>query len=281
MPLTRGLRYKFIEQLADWAGLLGPQRTPAPAAISRVMAEPDQGVWRGRRRPPHFEICGDVLNHDTRGVHSSYRAVTKGSGRPARWVLSALLATQGIAFYAVSRRAEEIPPSRPLAEFPTVIGEWRMVREGVIEQDEKDVLRADDYLTRQYAASPGKSASIFAAYFQSQRAGQTPHSPKNCLPGSGWTWSVADEIRVAIAGRGQPIGINRYIVSKGAERAVVLYWFRSRDRVVASEYRAAAFTAWDALRYNRTDTELVRVVTRGTEDGVEFIQAIFAKLQSR
>ena len=71
---------------------------------------------------------------------------------------------------------------------------------------------------------------------------------------------MADTIRVDIAGRAQPIEINRYIVSKGDEHAVVLYWYQSRDRVVASEYRAAAFTAWDALRYNRTDTELVRVV---------------------
>ncbi len=117
------------------------------------------------------------------------------------------------------------------------------------------------------------------AYFQSQRAGQTPHSPKNCLPGSGWTWSVADTIRVSIAGRAQPIEINRYIVSKGEERAVVLYWYQSRDRVVASEYRAAAFTAWDALRYNRTDTELVRVVVPVTNIGVEFIQAFFAELR--
>jgi hypothetical protein len=51
--------------------------------------------------------------------------------------------------------------------------------------------------------------------------------------------------------------------------------------VVASEYRAAAFTAWDALRYNRTDTELVRVVAPVTQNGVEFIQAFFTTLQSR
>ena len=200
--------------------------------------------------------------------------------RPAL-ILSALFLVQGAGFYGLSRRVEVIRPSRPLAEFPAVIGDWHKVRQGVIEQDERDVLRADDYLTRQYAATSGKTVSLFVAYFQSQRAGQTPHSPKNCLPGSGWTWSVADTIRVNIDGRVQPIEINRYIVSKGDEHAVVLYWYQSRDRVVASEYRAAAFTAWDAVRYNRTDTELVRVVTPVTESGVEFIQAIFAKLQSR
>jgi EpsI family protein len=68
-------------------------------------------------------------------------------------------------------------------------------------------------------------------------------------------------------------------VSKNDERAVVLYWYQSRDRVVASEYRAAAFTAWDALRYNRTDTGLVRVVTPVAQDGVEFIQAFFMSLR--
>jgi len=196
-------------------------------------------------------------------------------------VLSILFFVQAVAFYGLSRRAEVIPPTKPLSVFPSAIGEWRMVREGVIEQDEKDVLRADDYLTRDYAASAGKTAQLFVAYFHSQRAGQTPHSPKNCLPGSGWTWSVSDTIRVDIAGRAQPIEINRYIVSKADDRAVVLYWYQSRDRVVASEYRAAAFTAWDAMRYNRTDTELVRVVTPVTADGVDFIQAFFTKLQSR
>jgi EpsI family protein len=196
-------------------------------------------------------------------------------------VLSTLFLVQGAAFYGLARRTEAIPPLKPLSAFPTVIGEWRMLREGVIEHDQKDVLRADDYLTRQYAATGGKQTSLFVAFFRSQRAGQTPHSPKNCLPGSGWTWSVSDTIGVNVAGRAQPIVINRYIVSKADERAVVLYWYQSRERVVASEYRAAAFTAWDALRYNRTDTELVRVVTPVTQDGVDFIQAFFVKLQSR
>jgi EpsI family protein len=194
-------------------------------------------------------------------------------------ILSVLLASQGAAFYGISGRAEWIPISKPLGEFPAVIGQWRMVREGVIEQEEKDVLRADDYLTRQYRASPDKTAGLFVAYFRSQRAGQTPHSPKNCLPGSGWTWTVSDTIRVDIAGLARPIEINRYIVSKGDDHAVVLYWYQSRNRVVASEVGATIFTAWDALRYNRTDTELVRVVTPVAESGVEFIQAFFTELR--
>jgi len=204
--------------------------------------------------------------------------------RPA-FVLSAFLVIQGSLFYGFSR--SETPASyTPLDKFPTKIGGWRMVQQGVMEQEVKDVLRADDYITRDYAAAPSKYANLFVAFFKSQRAGQTPHSPKNCLPGSGWVWTVSDTIPVNVPGR-DPIQINRYIVSKGEDRSVVLYWYQSRDRVIASEYKAAAFVALDALRYNRTDTSLVRVVVpiingqqeAATQTGIEFIQTFFTTLR--
>ena len=207
-------------------------------------------------------------------------------GRPAM-ILSFLLIVQGSLFYGFSRG--ETPPSyRSLDGFPKDIGGWRMIQQGGIEQDVKDVLRADDYITREYAASPGKVASLFVAFFKSQRAGQTPHSPKNCLPGSGWVWTLADTVPVTVPGRAAPIEINRYLVSKGESSSLVLYWYQSRDRVVASEYKAAAFVAWDAIRFNRTDTSLVRVVVpvvnnredAATQTGVEFIQAFFGTLRN-
>ena len=175
-------------------------------------------------------------------------------------ILSAFLIGQASLFYGFSRGSEAIPPARPLDEFPKTIGSWRMVQQGVMEQEIKDVLRADDYVTRTYAKSQTEWANLFVAYFKSQRAGQTPHSPKNCLPGSGWIWTVSDTVPIEIPSRAEPVVVNRYIVTKGEDKALVLYWYQSRDRVVASEYKAAAFSVADALRYNRTDTALVKVV---------------------
>jgi EpsI family protein len=158
----------------------------------------------------------------------------------------------------------------------------------VTEPEIKDVLRADDYVTRTYAESQRKWANLFVAYFKSQRAGQTPHSPKNCLPGAGWIWTVSDTVPIQLASRPEPIVVNRYIVSKGEDRSVVLYWYQSRDRVVASEYKAAAFSVADALRYNRTDTALVRVVVgfrtplqqeAAYQTAVEFVQTFFSPLR--
>ena len=201
-------------------------------------------------------------------------------------ILSVFLIVQGSLFYGFSR-SETLPSYRPLDGFPKQLGEWRMIEQGVMEQDVKDVLRADDYITREYAVSPEKVANLFVAFFKSQRAGQTPHSPKNCLPGSGWVWTIADTIPVTVPGRAAPMEINHYLVSKGESRSMVLYWYQSRDRVVASEYKAAAFVAWDAILYNRTDTALVRVVVPvidghddvATQTGGDFIQSFFATLR--
>lgn len=206
----------------------------------------------------------------------------------AKLVLSALLMAQALAYYGASR-PEPVPLSRPLEQFPTDIGAWKLTKQMGIDSETRDILRADDYVLRDYANSSVRSTvDLFVAFFKSQRTGQTPHSPKNCLPGSGWVWTESDTIRVTVPGRTAPIEINRYVVSKGEDKAVVLYWYQSRDRVVASEYKAAVFVAWDALKYNRTDTALVRVVApvidghqaAATSAGVDFIQSVFATLRT-
>jgi len=204
----------------------------------------------------------------------------------AALILSAFLIIQGCLFYGFSR-GETPPVAKPLEAFPAELGKWHMIQQGVMEPEIKDVLRADDYVTRDYAASPTQVANMFVAFFKTQRAGQTPHSPKNCLPGSGWVWTISDTIPVTVPGRDAPIEINRYVISKGEDKAVVLYWYQSRDRVVAKEYQAAAYVAWDALRYNRTDTSIVKVTVRivnnqeeaATQTGVDFIQSFFATLR--
>ena len=207
--------------------------------------------------------------------------------RPAL-ILSAILLTQAAVFYGFSR-SEQTPVYRPLDQFPITIGSWHMVQQGIMEKEVKDVLRADDYITRFYADPNGKKyANLFVAFFKTQRAGQAPHSPKNCLPGAGWVWTVSDTIPIQIEGRSQPIQVNRYVVEKGGEKSVVLYWYQSRNRVIASEYTAKVCVVADAIRYNRTDTSLVRVVVpfkgedidSATKTGTEFVQAFFNPLKT-
>lgn len=207
--------------------------------------------------------------------------------RPAQ-ILTVVLLIQAALFYSLSH-GEQVPLSNPLSAFPAVVGDWRMIQDAPIEKEVQDVLKADDSLSRVYA-SPDQpsSASLFIAYFKSQRTGQAPHSPKNCMPGSGWVPSVSDFLRIDVPGEPRPIEVNHYIVSKGDERSVVLYWYQSHGRVVASEYRAKIFVVADAIRYNRTDTALVRVVVpagnrqeqEATDIAVKFVQTSFPVVKS-
>jgi EpsI family protein len=168
-----------------------------------------------------------------------------------------LIVLQGALIYSAVR-PESIPAGRPLSQLPATLGSWHFVQEGLIDADTQAVLKADDLLNRYYAKG-SLGANLFVAAFRSQRNGKAPHSPKNCLPGSGWTPlnSTVAEIDV---GRSAPIQVNRYVVAHGDERSLVLYWYQSRDRAIASEYTAKFWVVADAVRLNRTDTALVRVV---------------------
>jgi len=172
-------------------------------------------------------------------------------------VLTVVLAAQAFLFYSASH-GESTPLAMPLSAFPTNFGNWSMIQEGVVEKETLDVLRADDTLTREYANGNG-AVNLFIAYFKTQRTGQSPHSPKNCLPGSGWQPSEND--RVNLTTGGDTIRINRYVVSKGEEESVVLYWYQSQGRVIADEFAAKFYLIEDSIRKHRSDTSLVRVVT--------------------
>lgn len=198
---------------------------------------------------------------------------------PARVVTLLLLAQVAVVYSSV--RKEVLPTSLPLAQVPQSMGAWNMIEEGVVEPEVQEVLRADDLLNRVYGN--GKSiASLFVAGFKSQRNGKAPHSPKNCLPGSGWLPLNSGEVAVDV-GRAQPITVNRYVVASGERRQLVLYWYQSRDRSVASEYRAKFWVMVDAMRLNRTDTALIRVVvpilsndeTTAEKVGLDFVKTAY------
>jgi EpsI family protein len=206
---------------------------------------------------------------------------------PAKFV-TILLVIQMIALYS-SERPESVPSSAPLSALPHNLGSWQFFREDPVDQETQEVLKADDTLFRFYV-NPSRShiaPSLFVAAFRSQRTGKSPHSPKNCLPGSGWT-QLSSELYNIQLDEGKSIAVNRYVVSHGEDRSLVMYWYQSRDRVVADEFKAKFWVMADSLRFNRTDTALVRVVVpivdrneeEATNVAIDFVKAFFRPLHN-
>lgn len=150
---------------------------------------------------------------------------------------------------------------KSLEQFPHRLGRWE-AKDFPVEEEVQEVLGATDLLNRVYQDPQTKSSvGLFVAFFESQRKGGTIHSPKNCLPGSGWSTVKSGRTTIEAAGYPNAVEVNRYVVQKDLEKLIVLYWYQSQGRVIASEYSAKICLVWDALTRNRTDGALVRIVT--------------------
>lgn len=175
-------------------------------------------------------------------------------------VVGCLLAAAAVVIRA--DRQEEVPLRASFATFPMQIGEWRGVAQPPLTEQVAKVLGADDYLTRAYFKPDRTGVGFFVGYWKSQRQGDTIHSPLNCLPGAGWEPVSAGALTFADPRTpgGAGLTVNRVVIQKGLERQLVLYWYQSHGRIVASEYWGRLYLMADAMRMNRTDGSIVRVI---------------------
>lgn len=147
---------------------------------------------------------------------------------------------------------------RPLSTLPVRIGAWHSISEDSLALPVRQVLHADDLLARTYEVIPGTQVQLFIAYYRTQRSGEAMHSPRNCLPGSGWEPISVSLMRTDVGG-GRVEQLNRYLVEKEDHRLLVVYWYQEHSRMIADEYRGKLYLMWDSIRKGSRDGALVRV----------------------
>jgi exosortase D (VPLPA-CTERM-specific) len=177
-----------------------------------------------------------------------------------------LLCAAGIAVFYNSGRSEIIPDRSRFVAFPERIGPWQG-RTSLLEPEIERILRPDDYLLSNYKRSDGKVVNLYVAYYASQRKGDQPHSPSDCIPGSGWQINKFE--RTSYTDIGVKLLMNRVIIEKNSIKQVVYYWFDERGRIIANEYLAKWYLHADAIVMNRTDGALVRLITQIHDDETE------------
>ena len=178
---------------------------------------------------------------------------------PRYWAVVALLSGAALLLYA-REDSDLIPASAPLSQVPLTIARWSgtVVQ---IDQETLDVLGRGDFLSRVYTLSGGtQPIGLFVAYFPTQRTGVAIHSPKNCLPGSGWAFESSQYVNLNDS-NGKAHRVGEYIISNRENRQFVIYWYQAHGRSIANEYLAKVYLVTDAIRLNRTDGALVRVIT--------------------
>src|SRR5262245_45900771 len=194
-------------------------------------------------------------------------------------------------FIARSTETEAIPIRMSLSALPQQIGSWKAIEETPLDERVESILGVTDYVNRVYGGNDW--IGLYIGFYQSQRQGSTVHSPLNCMPGSGWNPVSRSYMTIPVSREsGAPptdIQVNRIVIEKGLDRDLVLYWYQAHSRVIANEYWGKFYTVFDAMRINRTDAAMIRVITpiagavNHTESAAEsaatdFVKSIFPLL---
>jgi exosortase D (VPLPA-CTERM-specific) len=194
------------------------------------------------------------------------RGVVRSRQRMGAPLYAAAVAVVALAVVAaiLPSRVEVVPPRESLVDFPASLdglGAQRIALQG----DYLDTLKLSDYLLADFRDPSGAEppVNLYVAWYDSQRKGESVHSPRSCLPGGGWVMREFGQRDLpGVQAGARPLRVNRAIVELGNQRAIVYYWFKQRDRYVTNEFAVKGLLFWDALTRNRTDGALVRLVVQ-------------------
>jgi EpsI family protein len=166
----------------------------------------------------------------------------------------------GALSLSLPEHAESVPRRTPFAQYPNSVGMWTARREA-LEAIYQDALMLDDYYLGNFARGTEPPINYYVAWYDSQRAGRSAHSPRSCLPGGGWRIrSLTQQALPGVRVGGDALRVNRALIQLGNQQQLVYYWFQQRGRVLTNEYVVKWYLFWDALTRNRTDGALVRLV---------------------
>jgi EpsI family protein len=205
--------------------------------------------------------------------------------QPLRMGLSVSLLLGALLALHLRSSGEAVPIRQNLDRFPSTVGQWQASEGVLLDLETLNVLRPKDYLMRRDEDASGHSVFLFIAYWDSQRKGAQPHSPKNCLPGGGWEPLEASMVTIPLPEPRAPITVNRYVVQKDQDQQVVFYWYQSQGKAIAGEMDARVQMVKNSIVRHRTDGALIRVSSRvatsvpETSDRlVRYIQALYPVL---
>lgn len=187
-----------------------------------------------------------------------------------RWWTSCALLASSLVVTHLKEAGRPAALARPLSAIPLELDGWRGEDDPPLRQEVVASLGATAHLARTYRRG-SRSANLFVAYYANPRAGETMHSPKHCLPGGGW--EPIELATLPLETQQGRVEINKYVLYRAGDQSIVLYWYQTPQRVIASEYTSKLWLVWDTLRRKPTGSSIVRITLPGRpgalEDGLE------------
>jgi EpsI family protein len=199
-------------------------------------------------------------------------------------LVGVLLLADSLALRTLSSPQENAPSLPPgLYQLPENLSSWRSVEQEPIPSEILSRLNPDDYLHRAYfnsSSKPGEpttAADVFVGYFGSARSSNRPHSPEDCLPGSGWA-PIQTQVSSLPTPGGASIEMSRLLLRKDSQRILVLFWFQHGSRTWPKESIARLLLIPEILQTNRSDLALVRIAIPMEESALPDLDSAISSL---
>ena len=210
-----------------------------------------------------FESKGTLpLTSDDNPGSQNKKVSKHGLFRQSLFAVPVILLGATLALSHAIDFREKIPAKKNLNQFPLKIDEWSAIKRQRMAQKFIVELDLSDYIIINYQNRNGKKVNFYVAYYESQRKGESIHSPATCLPGSGWSFDQSGTIKITrVPGNNETLEVNRAVMQMGRRRQLAYYWFSVRGRIINNAYQLKIYNFWDALTQQRTDGALVRLIT--------------------
>lgn len=168
----------------------------------------------------------------------------------------------------------------PLDQVDSQIAGWTEISQRELDPGVLRALDPTTYLVRTYQKG-NSQIDLFIAYYAQQRAGESMHSPRNCLPGAGWEIMQRGSATVDVDGK--QIVVNQYLIENLGTKMRLLYWYQSRSRIVSNEYVAKILLARDTVLTGHTSGSIVRIMladdSAAVAEGIGFASAVIPRVQ--
>jgi EpsI family protein len=157
-----------------------------------------------------------------------------------------------------------VPINKPFAQFPTEHQGWRMVGEYAFSDNILSILKPTDILNRTYARPGERPVDLHIGYYDGGKGTGGIHSPKHCLPGSGWFEHSSQRVSVDMGS--DTVNLVQAVYQHGPTKELFLYWFHVRDKSLNSEYALKLAEITGSIFHGRRDTAFIRISTKFEEN---------------
>jgi len=227
------------------------------ACLSIILTE----IWIFTRLGKQKQTLREAFNLELPPSPDKDAAVRVRTLPKQHLAVASLLVVAALSSYFLAARVEAKPSRSEFSSFPLVLGSWHGKQE-FLDKIYLDALKLDDYFLANYTNDKNDFVNFYVAYYASQRAGESAHSPRTCIPGGGWEIkSLASHAVSGVMLAGKQLVVNRLVIQKGDNKQLVYYWFQQRGRIITNEYKVKWYLLKDELTRNRSDGALIRVTT--------------------